>query len=179
MALESTITATVDGTYELSLHGRIHRPHWVVQLFAALSQQHVSIISGQASQEKPGEWTSRFTLDFSNTSASPKNLDYVAFTEQTLNLGGKAGTPRLTRYELSRRPDKLIEIKLEGPDQVGFLAGMLSRVSLLALFPSFLEIDTLGGQIKDVIVLRGISDKGPGESAYLHLERMLKGFLIK
>jgi len=27
--------------------------------------------------------------------------------------------------------------------------------------------------------LRGIGDKGPGEAAYKHLERMLKSFLIK
>jgi len=179
MSLESTIAARSDGMYELRLEGSIYLPHWIVELFAALSQQQVSIVSGQATQVTTGEWKSCFVLDFSHSSADPRRLNYVAFTEQTLNLGGKAGTPRLTRYELSRRPDKLIEIKLEGPDQVGFLAGMLSRVSLLALFPSFLEIDTLGGQIKDVIVLRGISDKGPGESAYLHLERMLKGFLIK
>src|SRR5277367_1529173 len=99
MALESSISATIDGFYELSLQGRIHRPHWVVQLFAALSQLHVSIISGHATQEKRGEWKSRFVLDFSNSTADPKHLDYSAFSEQSSNLD-RTISPKLHRFEL-------------------------------------------------------------------------------
>src|SRR5277367_6739193 len=109
MALESSISATVDGMYELSLHGRLHRPHWVVHLFAALSQQHVSIISGYATQEKRGEWKSRFILDFSNSSANPQHLDYTAFSEQT-SSGDRSTLPKLSRFELARREDQQLEL---------------------------------------------------------------------
>lgn len=179
MPLESTISAKSDGMVELRLEGSNYLPHWIVGLFAALSRQRVSIVSGQATQGVPGEWKSCFVLDFSKSSADPGQLNYVVFAEQTLHTSGETAAPRLTRFELLRRADQLLELKLEGPDQVGFLASILSRVSLLALFPSRLEIDTRQGQIKDVIVLRGIGDKGPGEAAYKHLERMLKSFLIK
>jgi hypothetical protein len=86
MPLESSISATAEGLYEVSLQGQIHRPHWVVQLFAALLQLHVSIVSGQATQEKRGEWKSRFILDFSKSSSDPKQLDYSAFSEQNSNI---------------------------------------------------------------------------------------------
>lgn len=178
MALESSISSTVEGFYELSLQGRLHRPHWVAQLFAALSQSHISIISGHATQMKGGEWTSKFLLDFSNSSADPKRLDYSAFAEQSPS-GERTTTPKLSRFEVLRRPDQLIEVRLEGPDQIGFLAAILARVSGLALFPATLEIDTIAGQIKDCIVLRGIADRGPSEAAFQSLDRMLRSFMVQ
>ncbi len=87
-------------------------------------------------------------------------------------------TPKLSRFELSRRSDQQLELKLEGPDQIGFLASILGRVSVLALFPSSLEINTMRGQIRDAIVLRGIGERGPSEAAYQSLERMLRSFVI-
>jgi len=176
MPLESSITPTPDGLYELSMHGRLHRPHWVVHLFAALSQLHISIISGYATQEKKGEWKSKFILDFANSTSNPKQLDYTAFSETTPQ-GERPNAPKLSRFNLSRRADHLIELSLEGPDQIGFLASILARVSGLALFPSSLEINTVAGQIRDSIVLRGIGDKGPSDAAYQALDRMLKSFV--
>jgi len=176
MPLESTISSTPEGLYRLSLHGRLHRPHWVAQLFSALAQLRISIISGEASQEKGGEWTSSFLLDFADSSADPHHLNYTAFTEQPAT-GERHAAPRLSRFEITRRPDQLIELRLEGPDQIGFLASVLARVSGLALFPSKLEIDTMAGKIKDSIVLRGIGDRGPSEAAYQSLDRMLKSFV--
>ena len=177
MSLESTLTPTADGCHQLSLHGRLHRPHWVAQLFAALSHLHVSILSGYASQIKGGEWTSKFLLNFDNSSSDPNKLDYNALAEQPLPAE-RATTPKLTRFYLLRRADQLIELRVEGPDQLGFLAAILGRVSGLALFPSELEIDTVGGNINDCIVLRGIADRGPSEAAFQSLDRMLKSFII-
>jgi hypothetical protein len=176
MSLESSVISTVEGYYELSLHGRLHRPHWVAQLFTALSQSHVSIISGNAEQFKGGEWKSKFLLDFSGSSADPKGLDYSNLAEKS-SSGERASTPKLSRFELLRRADQLIEIHLEGPDQIGFLAAILTRVSGLALFPAMLEIDTVAGRINDSIVLRGIADRGPSEAAFQSLDRMLRSFM--
>lgn len=177
MALESSISSTAEGYHQLSLYGRLHRPHWVAQLFAALSQLHVSIISGHASQIKSGEWTSKFLLNFSGSNADPNRLDYNALAEQDLP-GERAVTPKLHHFDLRRRADQLIELRVEGPDQIGFLASILARVSGLALFPSMLEIDTIAGRINDCIVLRGIADRGPSEAAYQSLDRMLRSFIL-
>ncbi len=176
MPLESSISSTAEGLHELSMHGRLHRPHWVAQLFASLSQLHVSIISGRARQIKGGEWESKFILNFSNSSADPKGLDYSTLAEQTPS-GERGAPPKLSYFEIIRRSDQLIELRLEGPDQIGFLASMLNRVSGLALFPAELEIDTVGGKIKDCIVLRGIADRGPSEAAFQSLDRILRSFM--
>jgi hypothetical protein len=177
MPLESSISSSTEGYHELSLHGRLHRPHWVAQLFGALSQLHVSIISGRATQVKGGEWESKFVLDFSHSSADPKRLDYGALAEQSLPAE-RGATPKLTHFDLLRRPDNLVEVRLEGPDQIGFLASILARFSGLALFPAMLEIDTVAGRIADCIVLRGIADRGPSDAALQSLDRMLRSFLI-
>lgn len=176
MALESSISSTVEGFHELVLQGRLHRPHWVAQLFAALSLQHVSIISGEAAQGKGGEWNSKFVLNFKGSSADPLHLNYSALAEQTPS-GERLPPPKLSHFELLRRPDQLIEVHLDGPDQIGFLASILARVSGLALFPSALEIDTIAGRIKDCLVLRGIADRGPSEAALQSLDRMLRSFI--
>jgi hypothetical protein len=175
MPLESSISPRGEGFYELSLHGRLHRPHWVAQLFASLSQLHVSILSGRAEQFKGGEWESKFLLNFDNSTSDPKTLDYAGLAEQA-PTGERGAPPKLSHFEITRRSDNLVELRLEGPDQIGFLASILARVSGLALFPSYLEIDTVAGQIKDCIVLRGIADRGPSEAAFQSLDRMLKSF---
>jgi len=176
MPLESSISSTSEGLHELSMHGRLHRPHWVAQLFASLSQLHVSIISGRATQIKGGEWESKFLLNFSNSSADPKHLDYSALAEQSPS-GERGAAPKLSHFEIVRRSDQLVELRLEGPDQIGFLASILARVSGLALFPAELEIDTVAGRIRDCIVLRGIADRGPSEAAFQSLDRMLRSFM--
>jgi hypothetical protein len=176
MPLESTITSTAEGYYRLKLEGRIHRPHWVAQLFSALAGLRISVVSGEAMQTKGGDWTSSFLLDFSGSAADPQHLNFSAFTEQP--AGDRPPPPKLTRFEIVRNTEQLIELRLEGPDQVGFLASILLRVSGLALFPSKLEIDTVAGRIKDAVTLRGIGDRGPSEAAYQSLERMLKSFMV-
>lgn len=178
MPLESTISRTVSGLYELRLQGSIFQPHWMTNLFAALSQRQISIISGDATQGADGEWKSRFNLDFSKSVAKPDQLNYSAFAEQPPAIERKEPA-RLNRFTLKRRVDQLIEVSLEGPDQIGFLASVLVPVSGLALFPSSLKIDTVATKIHDSIVLRSISAKGPSDAVYQALERMLNSFLIK
>jgi len=191
MPLDSSITARSDGCHDLTLHGQIHRPHWVAQLFATLLEYQVSVISAHATQLKQGEWKSRFVLDFSKSSAHPGHLDYSALCEKnsniersvTLSLRKFGGTsemklPKLSRFEIQRRPDQLIELKLEGPEQAGFLASILVKVSGLALFPAALDVITLKGEIRETIVLRGIGEKGPSDAVYQSLERMLRSFIV-
>jgi hypothetical protein len=177
MPLESSIVPTRDGLFELSLHGRLHRPHWVVQLLAALSQLRISIRSGRAAQDHAGEWTSKFLLDFSHSTADPQKLDYAAFAEQTAAVDRNL-TPQVTRFELTRRADQFLQLKVEAPEQLGFLATLLSRVSIFALFPLALEMDASSGHIRDSIVLRGIGDRGPSETAFQTLDRMLRSFVV-
>jgi len=177
MSLECSISPSGLGLYELNLNGRLHRPHWVVQLFTALAQVQVLIHSGYAVQDRKGEWESKFLLDFSQSLADPLTLNYQAFTELTMS-GDRLRVPKLARFELMRREDRFLDLKVEGPDQTGLLACVLSRVSILALFPSAITVETEEGQFRDTIVLRGFSEMGPSDAVYKALQRMLCTFEV-
>jgi hypothetical protein len=177
MPLTHSISATREGIYELTLSGQIHRPHWVVQLFYALSQLQVSIISGDARQVKVAEWNSKFVLDFSNSSVNPLNLDYSGFAERDAALN-RAITPKLSGFKLDRRTDQLLDLRLEGPDQIGFLASVLGKMSGFALFPSSMEIRTVAGKIHDSLILRGIGERPPSDSAQQSFTKVLSSFVV-
>ena len=177
MPLKTSISATRAGVYELNLTGQIHRLHWVVQLFYALSQLQVSIISGDARQVKIGEWNSRFVLDFSNSPANPSHLDYAGFAERDAALN-RTITPKLSGFQLDRRPDQLLDLRLDGPDQIGFLASILGKMSGFALFPSSLEIRTVAGKIQDSFILRGIGERPPSDSAKESFTKVLREFVV-
>jgi hypothetical protein len=99
-------------------------------------------------------------------------VDYVGLAGKT--LPADLARVNLTGFRVSRREDQQLELELEGPDQIGFLGRILMRLSLLALFPSSMVINTVGGQIKDRIILHGIGGKGPAEAAKVSLEGTLK-----
>jgi hypothetical protein len=73
-----------------------------VQLFYALSQLQVSIISGDARQVKIGEWSSKFVLDFTNSSANASHLDYAGFAERDAALNKTWPTPSWLPMWLAR-----------------------------------------------------------------------------
>ncbi len=173
----STITRNAAGLHELKIKGRFHHPHWIAHLFAALAKLNISIVSGSASQVARREWESQLLLDFTSSKAVPEQLDFAAMALQTAQGGSLQ--PKLSHFKIVRRADQQLEILIEGPDQIGFLGSMLGKLSLLALFPSELEINTVQGRIKDRIGLRGIGDSAPSPSTEQSLETMLNGFMVR
>ncbi len=169
-----TLSATDDGRHELTLGGRFKHPHWVAFLLAGLAEHRVSVVSGRASQLAPQQWEARFLLDFHGCSLAPDRLDFVGLCENERRLSGHP-PPDVTGFFVTRRPDKALELRLEGPDQIGFLGRMLAKLCMLMLFPSELRIDTVNGRIEDVIVLRGVAGSAPPESLRGSLENMLVG----
>lgn len=168
----ATIARNADGLYDLAVKGQFFHPHWVAHLFAGLAAQRVSIVSGRAAEEDELEWSASFTLDFAGSAADPEAVDYVGLAGKT--LPADLAKVVLTGFRVTRRDDQQLELELEGPDQIGFLGRILMRLSLLALFPSSMVINTVGGQIKDRIILHGIGGKGPAEAAKVSLEGTLR-----
>jgi hypothetical protein len=168
----ATLARNPNGLYDLTIKGQFFHPHWVAHLSAGLAGQGVSIMSGRAAEEDDLEWSAQFTLDFQGSAAAPEAVDYVGLAAKT--LPADLAKVSLTRFRLSRRTDQQLELVLEGPDQIGFLGRILMRLSLLAQFPSEMDINTVAGQIKDRIILHGIGGKGPAEVAKNSLDGMLK-----
>lgn len=174
MAPTFRLNPTGGDLHELVIAGRFRHPHWVAFLLAGLAEQRVSVVSGRASQLAPQQWEAKFLLDFQGASSEPHRVDFVGLAENERRLSGHP-PPEVTGFFVTRRPDKALELRLEGPDQIGFLGRMLAKLCMLMLFPSELRIDTVQGRIEDVIVLRGAAGSPPTESLRGSLENMLVG----
>jgi hypothetical protein len=176
MSLHSSISPATGNLYELHLHGRISHPHWLVFLLAGLAQSQVSVVAGRA-QQTGLDWDARLMVDFRGTSAEPDSLDYALMAESK-PPSSITTAPKISRYNLARRPDGSLQLHVQGPDQLGFLGRFLGRLALVMLFPVEIEINTMLGQINDSVVLRGIGGTAPDESARAALETLLRGFTL-
>lgn len=172
----SSITRAQGGWYELSLKGVFPHPHWIAFLFSGLAESQVSVVSGRALRDDNLQWDTRLMLDFARSQAMPEALDYVALAQRKPSAADMT-MPRLSRFETRRTRDNSLEMTLEGPDQIGFLGRLLSRVSLLTLFPIQIEINTVSGAIRDRIVMRGIGGVAPAETSDAALQNLLRSLV--
>jgi hypothetical protein len=164
-----------NGLQELIMQGLFPHPHWMVFVLAGLSEKQVSVVEGRATQQITHIWDAHFQLDFRRSGLTPETIDYLALS--TLKPASNLATRlQLSTFELRRRPDRALEIIVQGPDQLGFLGKLLGEVSLLALYPTELEINTISGQIKDRLVFRGIGGAAPSENIESSLQTLLCNF---
>ncbi len=176
MIPKATVTPSANGLQELRIDGLFPHPHWMVFLLSGLAERQVSVVGGHATQQISHKWDAIFHLDFRRSLLSPEGVDY-------LSLAGKravhtpASPPQLSVFQVRRRPDSALEIIVQGPDQLGFLGKLLGEVSLLALYPTEMEISTVGSHIKDKIVLRGIGGSAPSDNIEASLCSLLDGFV--
>ena len=180
MAATTSLTAPTpslrrlpDGLVEVVLRGAFSHPHWLAYLLRALSESQVSLVSGRAVQNDALDWDARIVLDFQQSRLVPETVDYIALAQQRTTLATLT-PPLLSSVRIARRRDLQLEMHIEASDQVGFLGRLLTRVTSLGLFPSEMEITTVGGWIKDRIVFRGITNKAPTETVQKSLEAMCR-----
>lgn len=169
----TSIQKDSEGFHELRLRGAFEHPHWMAHLLSNLSEAHVSVVSGQACQMEDSCWDARLTLDFRSSTATPEVLDFVAMAQRR-SAAVDWSPPQVSQFLITRRRDQQIELLVEGPDQIGFLSRLLTKVSVLGLFPSELEINTVAGQIRDRLVLRGITAMGPTRTVQSALEAVFR-----
>jgi hypothetical protein len=156
-----------DGMHRLSLEGAFSHPHWLAFLCGGLSAARVSVVSGSAVRPRPLHWEGHFLV------AGPvAGLDVLTMAS-TRPAVRDATSPVLSSYSVNRRTDGQLELRVEAPDSLGFLGRLLSRISLLTLLPSELEIATVGGTITDPFVLGGIGTSPPNEEVLTALRSML------
>lgn len=166
---EVTITPEAGGLHRVALDGPFAHPHWLAFLCGGLSAEGVAVVSGEAVRPEPMRWTGHFLLD-----GAVDGLDVVA-------LAGRrpprrdATVPHLTSYDVRRQADGQLSLAIEAADSLGFLGRLLSRISLLTLLPSALEISTDAGRISDRFVLSGIGSTAPSDEVLEALKGMLAG----
>ena len=175
MAPTTSVSRSLKGHPQVRLQGSFPHPHWVAFLFSGLSNLKVSVIAGMATRGANQEWDARFDLDFTRSEANPESLDYLALAQQQTSLAFQP--PQISRFQISRRFDQALEVVLQAPDQIGFLGRMLVKMSMMTLFPTEMQIDTINGQINDRIVFRSIGMMPPTSTVEESLEAMLRGLM--
>ena len=178
MAPTSSLLRLADGRTELKLNGFFSHPHFMVFLLSGLTTMKASVVEGRALQNGEGVWNIRLLLDCSACAGAQNSADFVAMA-QTKPTVTQRTRPRLTSFTLRRRLDRALEVWIEGADQIGFLAGLLNNISLLALFPLEMEVATLNGHIKDKLVLRGIGGAVPADTIDEPLRGLLQSMVAK
>ena len=155
--------------HSVDLSGTYTHPHWLAFLCGGLSAAGISVVSGRAVRLAGMDWEGRLQV------TAPVSARDAAALASTRPLTRDAGRLRLSSYTLARRPDGQLVMQVEAPDELGFLGRLLSRVSLLALVPTELEIATVSGRIRDTVVLGGIGHVQPSEDVRAALHDLLRG----
>jgi hypothetical protein len=122
-------------------------------------------VSGFACRNPRGFWAAEFDLVGTPQSLplSPMDVERLATTTAT-----RSALPplRLHRYGLTRPPGSaLLLLDVEAPDQIGFLAQLLSHLAFLSLFPVEMRVETARGVARDRLHLRSIAGNEPADQA--------------
>lgn len=145
----------VDGKlYKLEFSGPMPID-WAKMLTAGLSARRINIISGVADRVTQSSWAGEFLVDFMQGSARPESLSLTDLLWP--GSMGATSTPKLSSFSvgLCYKGNGSLFVKVEGNDQMGFLAGMLDRFASCSLFPRSLVIQTHGAKVHDQFHLMG------------------------
>jgi hypothetical protein len=174
------VTRAASGGEVLELWGPLETG-WADSLCRGLSRAGVSIRRGFAlCTPRPAPvWHARFELERDEESTDPLLLDY-------LELVARGRTPgrapvRLSDYTISEsdRHGGTLLIQLRGPDRIGFLGGVLERLSFLGLTPIEMRIETHEDGVDDTFFVRTPDGRLPSESTRKLLAEVLDGRLLR
>jgi hypothetical protein len=96
------------------------------------------------------------------------------------DAGAGFATPLpLVGFALAPSPSRggCLRLDVAGEDGVGFLAALLRRLAFHSLFPVELGLDTVGGQARDRLWLRGAGGTRPLPRAQLALRASLEALV--
>jgi hypothetical protein len=153
-----TSTLRIEGTF---------KPGWLGSLTAGLAEQGVSIERGFAEADSLGSWEAELLLSRTPTGALPSPSELVRMADRDVR-DYSAPRVELAIGSASRVPDHggSLLVIVEGKDQVGFLASVLTRLADVALLPVEIAISTTaGGRVADRLWLRGPGHREPRPEA--------------
>jgi hypothetical protein len=164
------------GRHHLEIWGRLPR-NWADRLCRGLARSGIAIVRGFARRDAEAGWIASFDLERSPRAGDPILVDYLA-----LVLRAPAEAPPaslvIDHYTLDIRPDDgSIELEVRGPDQLGFLGGLLERLAFLSLVPEELTVETEPAGSRDRLRLRARDGAAPSPATLRILAEILDGRL--
>lgn len=136
--------------------------NWLGQLGAALSRRGIGIVDVDAVREASGHWRALVQLRAPRGSEA-EHLDYFALASEHAPDSSDPTRPRLEYFELTRLSSGMLELRVEGRDELGFLSALFARLAFLGLFADRIHAKTHADRIDDVLLLRGVGGGAPSE----------------
>lgn len=166
------VTVPTPGRYVVSLSGRFSSG-WTGGFTQAVSRLGFNIESGFAARNQRGHWTAEFDLSATPIAADPFTVDFQALVEAP-PAAGPLPPLRLHRYSLLRAAgESRVVLTVDAPDQIGFLAALLTPLSMFSLFPVEMTIDTVRAVVHDRFHLRSTAGRAPSDEALLSVRQWL------
>jgi len=161
----------------VNVYGRL-TSGWAGRFSGGLAECGLNIETAFASRNARGFWTAGFEVRGTPSGRDPAQVDFVDLL--TAREQPSALKPiRLHRYSINRLVgDTRIILEVEAPDQIGFLAQLLSRLTFFSLFPVEMRIETTRGLVRDVLHLSSVAGSAPPDLSIDALRGELDTFLI-
>lgn len=133
---------------------------------AGIAEQGISIVQGHAEVDLFGGWDAELLLERRPTGTLPSKLDFVALADRDV-LDYSGPRMELSIGSASRVPDHggSLLVIVEGKDQIGFLASLLTRLAIVGLFPVEIAVSTTAGRVADRLWLRAAGPREPRPDA--------------
>lgn len=160
-----------EGVLHVTLFGQLPL-NWLGQLGAALSRRGIGIHGAYAERDGAGGWQAVLQVRAEDTDEL-EALDYVALCDEHAPESSAPQRPRLTHFELWRAPSGMLELHVEGPDELGFLSALFGRLAFHGLFAARLSASTHGDRIDDALLLRSVGGSAPSDTTEKALRQTL------
>jgi UTP:GlnB (protein PII) uridylyltransferase len=161
------VTIEDHGTYTSIVHLEgVFTPGWVGSLAAGLAEHGVSIVRGFAEADPFDAWEAELVIERASMGAMPVASDVVRMADRDVR-DYSVQRIELSGGSASRVPDHggSLLVIVEGQDQIGLLASVLTRLAEVALFPVEIAVSTTGGRAADRLWLRAAGHREPRPEA--------------
>ena len=162
----------------LRLWGPMPR-HWAEGVCCGLARARMTIESGVATQKDPGLWTASFQISSRKATRDLLSIDVL---ELALHPPPPADwiPMRVEGFTLGDDPERaVLRVDLFGPDQHGFLGGLLQRLGSLGLAPVEMRIETGERGLYDVLHLQTMEGKAPSAVHRQAVVKLLDGCVLE
>jgi hypothetical protein len=135
-----------------------------------------NIESAFASRNARGFWAAEFELTERRPGLDAEAVDFYRLATEPPPAPGAEALPgiRLHRFTLQRpNGDNRLHLEIEAPDQMGFLARLLSRLAQGALFPVEMRMETARSLVRGALHLRSLAGPAPAEEEIEAVRRQL------
>lgn len=161
----------------LRLWGPMPR-RWAEGVCSGLARARMTIENGVALRESSDVWSANFDISSRQAIRDPLSLDL-------LSLALHPPTPadwiplRIEGFTLASDPERAaLRVDLFGPDQHGFLGGLLRRLGSLGLAPVEMVIETNSKGLYDVLHLQTAEGTMPSGVHRRAVTKLLEGCVL-